>query len=455
MRSHTRFCVCVLAAATAFAMGARAETPFVYAVRNARLVTAAGAPLATGTIVIRNGVIDAVGANVQAPPEAQIIDGTGMTVYPGLIDMGNPTGIDIPADAQPQGGFRTTEDQERFKHDQIFRPDLMAADHLAPDAAELSRLVASGVTSVLSVPPGSLVRGQSALVNVAGGVDDPQIGAVADQRKGRQVVRTPVALHISPNASAGRGGYPVSLIGNIAFIRQHFLDAQHQQLARQHYERAKNGGERPTYDPALDALQPAMARRLPVVFEAEQSREILRALKMAKEFNLDPVITGAAEADQVTDALKASNARVIYGVNYPTRSRALPPDADEPVRTLRARANAPKVPAALEKAGVLFAFTSDGVREPRDFVRNVARAVKEGLAPDAAIRALTINAARIAGADARIGSLERGKVANLIVTDGDLFEDRTRVRHAFVDGRPVDIEEAPAAPTGRGRGRGN
>jgi imidazolonepropionase-like amidohydrolase len=455
MRSHTRFCVAVLAAAAAFAMGASAETPIVYAVRNARLVTAAGAPVATGTIVIRNGVIDAVGANIQAPPEAHVIDGTGMTVYPGLIDMGNSTGVNVPADAQPQGGFRTTEDQERFKHEQIFRPGLMAADNLAPDSPELARLVASGVTTVLSVPPGSLVRGQSALVNVAGNVDDPQIGAVADTRKGRQVVRTPVALHISPNAGTGRGGYPVSLIGNIAFIRQHFLDAQHQQLARQHYERAKNGGERPAYDPSLDALQPAMARRLPVVFEADQAREILRALKMAKEFNLDPVITGAAEADQVTDALKASSARVIYGVNYPTRSRALPPDADEPVRTLRGRANAPKIPAALEKAGVTFAFTSEGIREPRDFVRNVARAVKEGLVPEAAIRALTINAARIAGADAKIGSLERGKIANLIVTDGDLFEDRTRVRHAFVDGRPVDIEEPPAAPAGRGRGRGN
>ncbi len=455
MRSHTRFCVSVLAAAAAFAIGARAEAPLVYAVRNARLVTAAGAPVASGTIVIRNGVIDAVGANVQVPAEAHVIDGTGMTVYPGLIDMGNSTGINVPAEPQPQGGFRTTEDQERFKHDQIFRPDLMAADHLTPDAPELARLVASGVTTVLSVPPGSLVRGQSALVNVAGSVDEPQIGAVADRRRGHQVVRTPVALHVSPNAGTGRGGYPVSLIGNIAFIRQHFLDAQHQQQARQYHERTKNGGERPAYDPGLDALQPAMARRLPVVFEADQSREILRALKMAKDFNLDPIIAGAAEADQVTDALKASNARVIYGVNYPTRSRALPPDADEPIRTLRARANAPKVPAALSKAGVLFAFTSDGVREPRDFVRNVARAVKEGLSPDAAIRALTIDAAKIAGADARIGSLERGKIANVIITDGDLFEDRTRVRHAFVDGRPVDVEEAPAAPAGRGRGRGN
>jgi imidazolonepropionase-like amidohydrolase len=172
---------------------------------------------------------------------------------------------------------------------------------------------------------------------------------------------------------------------------------------------------------------------------------------MAKEFNLDPLITGAREADQVVEALKARGARVIYNLNYPVRPRALAPDADEPVRTLRARAQAPKTPAALDKAGLVFAFSSAGIREPRDFVRNAARAVKEGLAPDAAVRALTINAARIAGADARLGSLERGKIANVIVTDGDLFEERTKIRHVFVDGEIVDVEP-PAPAAGRGRG---
>ncbi len=129
------------------------------------------------------------------------------------------------------------------------------------------------------------------------------------------------------------------------------------------------------------------------------------------------------------------------------------PDADEPIRELRARAQASKTPGSLEKAGVLFAFSSGGIQQPRDFVRNAARAVKDGLSPDAAVRALTINAARIAGAADRLGSLEKGKIANVIVTDGDLFEDRTRVVHVFVDGRKVE-PEPPAPAGGRGRGRG-
>jgi imidazolonepropionase-like amidohydrolase len=308
---------------------------------------------------------------------------------------------------------------------------------------------------VLATPPGALFRGHSALVNVSAGEDEPQIGAVADVRKGLHVVRAPVALHVSMHASAGRGGYPGSLLGNIAFVRQHFIDGQHQQRARQHYEEAATAGPRPAYDASLEALEPALTRRIPVAFEADLAREILRSLKMAKEFNLDPIITSAREADQVVSDLKAQNARVIYSLNFPTRSRALPPDADEPLRTLRTRAEAPKTPAELEKAGLLFAFSSDGVREPRDFVRNAARAVKEGLSADAAVRALTINAARIAGADARLGSLEQGKIANVIVTEGDLFEDRTRVRHVFVDGRLVDVDASAPPSGGRGRGRGN
>jgi imidazolonepropionase-like amidohydrolase len=132
----------------------------------------------------------------------------------------------------------------------------------------------------------------------------------------------------------------------------------------------------------------------------------------------------------------------------------LAPDADEPIRVLRERANAPKTPGALAKAGVLFAFSSDGVREIRDFVRNVAKAVKEGLPQDAAIRALTLDAARIAGADARLGSLDPGKVANVIVTEGDLFEEKMRVRHVFVDGIPVNLDAIPPQGGGRGRGRG-
>jgi imidazolonepropionase-like amidohydrolase len=450
MKSNFRLSAGALAIAAALAVGASADAPHIYAITGARIVPVSGATIASGTVIIRNGLIDAVGASIQAPADAQVIEGKGLTVYPGLIDMSNATGVDLQVNRQPPADLRTTEEAERWKRNLIFTPAVRAADHLK-EAPELSRLANLGVTSVLSTPPGVIVKGQSALVNVTAPVDEPPIGNVGDYRTGIQVVRTPVALHIEMGG-AGGGGYPASLMGVISFVRQSFLDAQRQQLVAQ--RAAKTAGIRPPFDPALYALQPALEGTLPVIFEANAAREILRALDMAAEFKLTPVISSAREADEVTAELKARNVRVIYNLNFPTRSRALAPDADESIDVLRARANAPKVPAALEKAGITFAFSATGLREPRDFVRNAARAVRAGLSPDAALRALTLDAAKIAGADARVGSIDKGKIANLVITDGDLFEEATKVKHVFVDGRMLVVEDTPA-PAGRGgRGRG-
>ena len=245
--------------------------------------------------------------------------------------MGNAAGLDAapPAAAGDVPHARGCRALEAQRH-----PPARARGRQGRAArrAGAARLAASGVTTVLATPTAGLFKGQSALVNVTAPLDEPQMGAVADPRRGLQVVRTPVALHVSLALGQGGGrggGYPVSLLGSIAFVRQSFLDAQHQQLEKQRYEKMKTGVARPTYDPSLDAIQPALARALPVAFEADLAREILRSLNMAKEFKLDPVITGAREADQVVADLKARNARVIYSLDYPARSRALPPDADE------------------------------------------------------------------------------------------------------------------------------
>ena len=191
-----------------------------------------------------------------------------------------------------------------------------------------------------------------------------------------------------------------------------------------------------------------------VAFEANQAREILRALKLSKEFNLQPITTGAREADEVAADLKAAIVRVIYSLNYPTRPRTLAPDADESIETLRNRAEAPNRPAALAKAGVTFGFASAGLNDPKDFVKNAAKAIKGGLAEDLAIRALTINAATIAGVGDRLGSIEKGKIANLVVADGNLFDEKTKITRVFVAGRAVSLDAPAPAGGGRGRGRG-
>lgn len=427
-----------------------ADAPGVYAIRGARIVTAAGAPIDEGTIVVRNGYIDAVGASVTVPADAEVIDGKGLTVYPGLIDLGNTKAAEQPAPSQPQN-VRTTAELERWKRSQILRPQAHAADAVKVDDPELTKLATAGITSVLALPSGDLFSGQSALVNVVAPPDDPQIGNVVDNRRGTIVLKSPVALHVSfpERPRVGGNAYPQAIMGVVAFVRQAFLDAQHYQIEQAHYLKTKSGA-RPADDPAIEAMQPALERRMPVAFEANEAREILRALKFAKELKLDPIVTGARDAQEVAADLKAENVRVIYSLNYPTRRKTLAPDADEPIRTLRERADAPKVPGELAKAGVLFAFETAGLTDPKDFVKNAAKAVKAGLAEDAAIKSLTINAATIAGVGERLGTIEKGKIANLVVTDGDLFEEKTKITRVFVDGRSVAL--APAAPAGRGRG---
>jgi imidazolonepropionase-like amidohydrolase len=456
MTRTVRFSLSIVAAAIGFSLAVRADAPYVYAIKGARLVTVSGAAIASGTIVVRNGVIDAVGADVQAPPEAVVIDGAGSTVYPGLIDMGTSAGLDINLVTEQPSSIRTFDDAERWKRDLVLRSDVMAADHLNGDAADLNKLAAAGITTALSTPPGVLFAGHSALVNVVTPADSPIVGAIAEPRKGVAVLKSPVALHVKFQVARG-DGYPVSLLGAIAFVRQTFIDADYQHALEARYAKSPASSARPSSDAALEAIygtlggRPPSGSHEPVAFEANLAREIVRALDMAKEFKLTPIITGGQEADLTAADLKAAGATVIFNLDYPTRPKSLAPDGDEPVRELRLRAHVPKVPAGLEKAGVQFAFSSSGLTNASDFVKNAARAVKEGLNSDAAVRALTLDAARIAGAADRLGSLEQGKIANIIMTDGDLFAEKTTVKVVLIDGRRVDLD-ASEAPRGRGRG---
>ena len=451
----------------------------LYAIKGARVFTATGPPIAGGTILVRNGVIEDVGAAVTVPPDAVTIDGAGLNVYPGLIDMANDAPLaggapDAAAGASGRGGGGgggrgggaapgSFEQAQREKRAAILRPDYLAAEHLELGAAALQQLANAGVTTVLAVPSTGIFKGQSALVNVVIPPDDPQISTIADYRRGIAVVKSPVATHVNMAGRGGGQGYPGALLGTIAFTKQGLADAQWQRDAEAQYQRAGAKGPRPVTEPALDALEPALARQIPTAFDAGEAREIDRALAIAAEFGLDPIVVGAAGAGERTAELAAAKARVILSINFPSgrgggagaagggfggRGGGAGPS----LRQMKAQADAPKVPAILAKANIAFAFTSGG-SSAEDFVRNAGRAVRDGgLSADAALRALTIDAARLAGAADRLGSIEKGKIANLVVTDGDLF-DNGRVRHVFIDGRPVDLAEAPAqGQTGRGRG---
>jgi len=219
------------------------------------------------------------------------------------------------------------------------------------------------------------------------------------------------------------------------------LDAQHYGAEQAAYAKNPRGMHRPEIDPSLDALQPVLARQMPVVMEASSQREIERALDLAKEFNIRPIIAGGEEADKVAVRLKAENVPVLISLNFPRRPQASPDADPEPIRVLRARVDAPKLAGKLAQAGVKFAFEDGGLANWADFLANAGRTSEGGLSAEQTIRALTLSPAEILGVSDRLGTIETGKIANLTITRGDLFTGR--VTQVFVDGTPIEAR-APA-----------
>ncbi|HEX8635862.1 MAG TPA: amidohydrolase family protein [Pyrinomonadaceae bacterium] len=427
-----------------------------YAITGARIVPVSGAEIARGTIVIRGGLIAAVGANVAAPPDARIIDGTGLTVYPGLIDANTNLGMPVTQQPRPATGgggggvaaFLAAQAQAtpavsspNSSQPVGLQPEILASDVVRPGGEQIEAARGAGLTAALTAPREGIFMGQSAVINLSG--ETPQ----------QMIVRSPIALHVG-FTPLRTGAYPGSLLGVFAAIRQMLLDAGRYREANAVYERSPRGLRRPDQDKSLAALAPVLARQMPVIMYADRQREIERALDLAEEFNLRLVIAGGAESWRVAERLAAAKVPVLLSLNYPRRTTAETPEADpDPVRVLRERVDAPKTAARLAAAGVRFAFQSGGLSNMNDYLGNVSRSVDNGLARDEAVRALTIRPAEILGVADQLGTIEVGKIANLTVARGDLFARDRRITHVFIDGRPVDLKPAPATPPAGGQTR--
>ncbi|HEU4710566.1 MAG TPA: amidohydrolase family protein [Pyrinomonadaceae bacterium] len=437
--SIVAFCSC-----SAYAQRSAIDT---YAITNARIVTVSGPVVERGTVVVRNGLIAAAGANVSAPTDARVIDGTGLTIYPGLIDSytnlalpeaapapspgGGPAAFLVTAPARPTGGPNSTQPVG-------LQPEVMVEDVIRTSGTELESSRNIGITAALTVPRSGIWMGQSALINLSG--ETPQ----------QMIVRSPVAMHVG--FTPLRGTYPGSLMGVFATLRQMMLDAQRYRDSMLIYERNPRGIRRPETDRSLAALVPVIDGRMPVVMLANTEREINRALDLGAEFKLKLIVAGGREADQVADRLAKQNVPVLLSLNLPRRTTAALPEADpESMRVLRERVEAQQTAGKLAKAGVRFAFQSGSLTNMSDLMVNVSRVIENGLSPADAVRAFTLSAAEILGVANQLGSIEAGKIANLTVTRGDIFDRNSRVTHVFIDGRPVDLR--PAAPERPAGGR--
>jgi imidazolonepropionase-like amidohydrolase len=395
-----------------------ADVPGVYAIRGGTVHPVSGPAIDGGTVLIRGGLIEAVGANVTIPPDATTIDATGAHVYPGLFDAQTFLGFAPPVKSSGPGSERASEPT----------PDSLAVRSMKFSEDDVDAGRANGVTTILTAPTSGIFNGQSVILNLGTGPLESR------------VIKSPAAMQISFNTRP-TWTYPDSLMGVMSYLRQTFLDATQHAEAREIYERSPAGLRRPEDSAALEALRPAIRRELPVVFLADSANMIQRAQTLGRELNLRYVISGARGAYALPAELK--NVPVLVSVKWPAAPADKEDREDQPLRVIRDRQLAPTTPAVLAKNGVTFALVSNPGKAG-DFIPGIRKAIENGLSAEDALRATTLTPARIFGVDRQLGSLERGKIANVVIADRPIFTKEAKVTRVFVDGREVRLPAADA-----------
>ncbi len=394
----------------------------VIAIRDARIYPVSGPVIERGTIVIEDGKISALGADVRPPAGAKVIDGRGLSVYPGMIDAHTTTGL------SEIGSVDETNDTREIGD---FNQQLEAYDAVNPASEHIPVTRVNGVTTVLSRPTGGIFAGQATLLDLDGWT----VEEMALKRSWGIVANL-------PRASGGR-----EFDRETGTVRQRAYTEAKREFDRRiveigklldgarHYLQAKTAREK---DPALpfvrrdeklEALIPLLKGETPLLLAASSRFDIRAGVEFAEKQGLKPVILGGAEAGKIAGWLKEKDVPVIYG---PVQS--LPTEEDDAYDLPYA------TPAILAKAGVRFCIASANTSYSRNLPFDAGTAVGSGLSEEEALKAVTLYPAQILGVADRVGSLERGKQANLVVTNGNLLDIRTEVRSLFIHGRLIPLE---------------
>ncbi len=456
------------------------ETPV--AITNTTIVTGRGPTIDAGTILIAEGRIVAAGADVEIPAHAERVDGTGLIAYPGFIDAHTHLGVPEAArteaerlraeDTRPdprEGPLSATSGANR----RGVRPEARAVELYAPDEKDVEKRRALGFTTAVIAPRYGIFAGTSDLLILSG------------EPVRRSVLASGLAMHGSFKTGE-EGGYPRSLLGVIAQFRQALLDAQRHVKLLKYAERHPLTGPRPVSDPALDALQPLLRGSQRIVFEANSAREIVRALDLTREFNLNVVISGGKEAYKVADRLKAEGVAVIVSLKFdeepahgrkektkpgsedphpePTgaaRAEERSPDPDtetkaghggdekgaakyEPLELRRERRRLWEEEVnnilRLHEAGIPFALRTRDFKDPCELLTNLRKVIQRGLPEEAALAALTTTPASLFHMENQIGSIGRSRLANLTLMTKPLGDEKAKVKLVFIGGKKFEFE---------------
>ncbi len=420
-----------------FALFLFQDPPPPVVIQDATVVIAPGTEIRNATVVIRNGLIHSVGTEGESPKDARIIDGNGLVVYAGFMDSFTTLGLDEQGSKEKV----TTRSEGRtpdFTRQPLFgmqdsnrkglHPEIYSATLLQPSKEKLKSWRQAGYTAALTGMEKGYLSGRSSLFSLSG----------APLRESFLISAGPM---IGSFSSSGEG-YPGTLMGMFAHLRQLFLDARAYGEQWRAYRAAPRGKRRPPVDPALEAMQGVLERKVPVVFQADSENEILRALRLSEELGFRLMIAGGSSAYRVVDRLKGIP--VLLRLDLPDEPGE---DKNKPKRLVEEEKREWKerigCAASLEASGIPFAFSSSGT-SPGDTLKTIQ---KLNLTHNAALRALTVTPAKIFGLT-EMGKVRPGMMAHLTLLSGRLGSKKARVRYVISDGWLLEV---PAKAKGKGK----
>ncbi|RFT16257.1 MAG: amidohydrolase [Candidatus Saccharicenans subterraneus] len=392
---------------------AESQSGELIAITGARILTAAGQSYERGTILIKDGKILDIGAEVKIPAGARVVNASGCLITPGLVDAHSHLGLG------PSGGV--TEDNEMTDPvtPQLRIIDSIHPEGVGPDKNQFLHAVAEGVTAALVHPgSGNVIGGQSAVLKLRGRTVDEmciKFPACMKMALGRKVFY------------ASKGQMPMTKMGTAFLVRQAMLEAAEHRKALENYERERKknpAASAPPRDLKKEALLLVLDKKIPVHIHVGSADDIMTAVRLAEEFGFKELsLAHAEEAYKVAEELARHRVKVVVGprmITYDDQNRLV------------------NLADYLHRRGIEVSIMTDADVIQQPFLRTQAAiAVKYGMDPDAALRAITINPARLAGVAERLGSLEKGKDADLVVWSGDLFDIRQPALRVFIDGREV------------------
>jgi imidazolonepropionase-like amidohydrolase len=383
----------------------------IIVIKNVTIIPVVGEDIPEGTIVIRDGLIEEIGRDISIPEDAKIYDAKGLRAYPGMIDSSCYLGL------YEIGSLRATIDNRETGD---INPQVRAVEALRPDSMHIPVSRANGITTALIVPSGGLVAGQSGLIRLRGQTPDEMI------------IKESIALHIelpgmgrSRRRASTQATQPASK--KISDLKELFHKARI-------YQKQKKAAIKdislvlPQFDEKLEFMLPVIDGSLPVIISVHSEQDILDVIQFVKDENIKAIFSGVSQGWKVADKIKEAEISVIFGSLY-----AMPPRWEDGYDSLY------RNPVSLQKAGVRFAFSSQSASVAKDLPYHAAKAAAFGLDRREALKGVTIYPAQIFGIDDKLGSLEKGKVANIVLADGDILEMRTNIKHVFIDGKEADL----------------